>query len=117
MIKPQISYEDFNKVDIRVGKIVKVEDFPQARNPSYKLWIDFGSEIGTKTSSAQIVKNQAREELLNREVACVINFEPKQIGPFRSEVLVLGPNDGSTDPSNWIVLTPLKKAALGSPVR
>lgn len=117
MIKPQISYEDFDKVDMRVGKLIKVEDFPEARNPSYKLWIDFGADIGTKTSSAQIVKNQTKEELLNREVACVINFKPKQIGPFRSEVLVLGPNDGTGDPSNWIILTPLKEAALGTQVR
>ncbi len=117
MIKPQINYEDFEKVDIRLGEIVRVEDFPEARNPSYKLWIDFGKEIGVKTSSAQITKNQTKEELKNKQVACVVNFPPKQIGPFKSEVLVLGPNDGTEDLSNWIVLNPLKEAALGSMIK
>lgn len=117
MIKPQISYEDFEKVDIRLGRIIKVEDFPEARNPTYKLWIDFGKEIGVKTSSAQIVKNHTKEELLEKQVACVVNFAPKQIGPFKSEVLTLGPNDGTEDKSNWIILTPLKEAPEGSSIR
>lgn len=117
MIKPQISFEDFDKVDIRVGRVVKVEDFPEARKPSYKLWIDFGQEIGTKTSSAQIVKNQTKEELLNRQVACVVNFAPRQIGPFVSEVLTLGPDDGTDDASNWVVLTPFKEVPLGRSVK
>ncbi len=117
IMKPKITYEDFDKVDIRVGRIIKVEDFPKARKPAYKLLIDFGSEIGTKKSSAQIVKNQTKEDLLNRQVACVVNFEPRQIGPFISEVLTLGPDDGSDDVSNWIPVTPLKEVPLGSKVK
>lgn len=116
-MKPKISYDDFDKVDIRIGRIVKIEDFPEARKPAYKLWIDFGGEIGTKTSSAQFVKNQTKEDLLNREVACVVNFEPRQIGPFISEVLTLGPDDGTNEESNWIALTPLKEVLLGSKVK
>lgn len=117
MIKPQISFEDFEKIDIRVGKVVKVEDFPEARKPSYKLWIDFGKEIGIKTSSAQFVKNQTKEELLNKQVACVVNFLPRQIGPFTSEVLTLGPDDGTNDASNWVALTILKEVPLGREVK
>ncbi|MEA2156643.1 MAG: tRNA-binding protein [Solirubrobacteraceae bacterium] len=84
-----IEYEDFAKVDMRVGRIVAVEDFPQARRPAWKLRIDFGPEIGEKRSSAQIT-NYAREELEGRLVVAVVNFPPRQIGPVRSEVLVLG---------------------------
>lgn len=116
-MKPQISYEDFEKVDIRVGRVVKVEDFPEARKPAYKLWIDFGDEIGVKTSSAQLVKNQTKEELLNKQVACVVNFAPRQIGPFTSEVLTLGPDDGTEDSSNWVALTALKEVPLGRRVK
>ena len=82
MVKPQITYEDFDKVDIRVGKVIKVEDFPEARKPAYKLTIDFGDELGTKKSSAQLVKNQTKEELLGKQVVCVVNFAPRQIGSF-----------------------------------
>lgn len=117
MIKPQISYEDFDKVDIRIGKVVKVEDFPQARKPAYKLTIDFGDEIGTKKSSAQFVKNQSKDDLLGKKVACVVNFAPRQIGPFVSEVLTLGPDDGTDDASNWVALTTLKDVPVGRSVK
>ncbi len=84
-----ISFEEFLKVDMRVGRIVAVEDFPEARTPAWKLRIDFGEELGEKRSSAQIT-NYAREELEGRLVVGVVNFPPRQIGPVRSEVLVLG---------------------------
>ncbi len=84
-----IAWEDFEKVDMRVGRIVAVDDFPQARKPAWKLRIDFGAQIGEKRSSAQI-KNYTREELEGRLVVAVVNFPPRQIGPVRSEVLVLG---------------------------
>jgi tRNA-binding protein len=85
----EISFDDFAKVDIRVGRVVEVEDFPEARRPAWKLQIDFGPEIGIKRSSAQI-KNYEREELEGRLVLAVVNFPPRQIGPVRSEVLMLG---------------------------
>ena len=117
MIKQQITYEDFDKVDIRVGRVIKVEDFPEARKPAYKLTIDFGPEIGIKKSSGQFVKNQTKDELLGKQVICVVNFPPKQIGPFTSEVLTLGPDDGTGDSSNWIALTTLKDVPLGREVK
>lgn len=85
----EITFDDFLRVDMRVGRIVEVEEFPQARNPAWKLRVDFGDELGVKRSSAQIT-NYTRDELLGRLVVAVVNFPPRQIGPVRSEVLVLG---------------------------
>ena len=92
---PAIGYADFAKVDIRVGTIVKAEPFPQARKPAFKLAIDFGEAIGIKKSSAQITVNHKLEELVGRQVLAVVNFPPRQIGPFMSEVLTLGLPDAS----------------------
>jgi tRNA-binding protein len=91
----EITYDDFRKVDMRVGRVVDVEEFPEARRPAWKLRVDFGPELGVKRSSAQIT-NYAREELLGRLVVAVVNFPPRQIGPVRSEVLVLGGMRGET---------------------
>ncbi len=87
------TYDDFVKLDIRVGKIVAVEDFPEARKPAYKLTIDFGNEIGQKRSSAQVKKYYSKETLIDKLILGVVNFPPKQIGPFMSEALTLGVPD------------------------
>lgn len=89
----EATYQDFQKLDIRVGKIVQVEDFPEARKPAYKLTIDFGPEIGQKRSSAQLVKHYQKDQLVGTLVLGVVNFPPRQIGPFVSEVLTLGVPD------------------------
>ncbi len=104
-----IDFDDFMKVDIRVGRVVRVEDFPEARKPAWKLHIDFGEEIGEKRSSAQVT-NYTREELEGRLVVAVVNFPPRQIGPFMSEVLTLGVPD---EDGNVILLHPDAEVPLG----
>jgi tRNA-binding protein len=92
-----IDYSTFESVQMRVGKVIDVQDFPEARKPAYKLTIDFGPEIGIKKSSAQITKLYTKEDLIGRLVVCVVNFAPKQIGPFISECLTCGTADGNGD--------------------
>jgi tRNA-binding protein len=95
-----ISYADFEKVDIRVGRVTRAEPFPEARKPAIRLWVDFGGEIGVKRSSAQITRHYTPEALVGRLVLGVVNFPPRQIGPVLSEVLVLG----VPDPDGQVVL-------------
>jgi tRNA-binding protein len=98
-----ITIEDFEKVDIRVGRIVEINDFPEAKKPAYKLRIDFGPELGIKVSSVQAVGAHTKEELLNSLVCCVVNFTPRQIGPFFSEVLTLGFKNNAGN--GWVLIT------------
>ena len=110
-VGPQITFPDFDRVDIRVGRIVRAEDFPETRKPAYKLLIDFGPEIGTRKSSAQLTRRYAREELEGRLVVAVVNFPPRQIGPFMSEVLTLGVPD---EEGNVVLLVPDKNVPVGA---
>lgn len=107
----KINYDDFEKVDIRVGRIIKAEEFPEARKLAYKLQIDFGDEIGVKKSSAQITKHYTMQQLEGKLVMGVVNFPPKQIGPFISEALTLGFADDNGD---VVLAAPDKDAPLGS---
>lgn len=106
-----ITFEDFTKVDLRVGTIIEVNDFPEARNPAYQLTIDFG-ELGIKKSSAQITTRYAKKDLLNRQIVAVVNFPPKQIADFMSECLVLAAVNGK----DVILLNPENKVKNGSTV-
>ncbi len=105
-----ISFDDFLKVDIRVGQITRAEPFPEARKPAIKLWVDFGPELGEKKSSAQITRHYAPEDLPGRRVMAVVNFPPRQIGPVMSEVLVLGVPD---EDDEVVLLVPDKDVPLG----
>ncbi len=107
----QITYDDFSKIDIRVGKVLTAEDFKEARVPAYKLTIDFGPEIGIKSSSAQITQHYGKQDLMGSYVMAVVNFPPKQIGPFMSEVLTLGFSD---EDGNVVLAKPDKNTFLGS---
>lgn len=108
-----ISFDEFLKVEMRVGRIVSVDDFPEARKPAYKLTIDFGPELGEKRSSAQITRLYSKEELIGRLIIAVTNFPVKQIGPVRSEVLVLGTE---VEKDVIALLQPAPQAVLGSRV-
>lgn len=105
-----ISWNDFEKIDIRSGTIIDVKEFPKAKKPAYQLWIDFGNELGVKQSSAQITVHYKKEELLHRQVVAVVNFSPKQIAGFISECLVLGVYDENND---VILLQPASQVANG----
>ena len=105
-----ISFDDFLKVDIRVGQVVQAEPFPEARKPAIKLWVDYGPEIGVKKSSAQITVHYAPEDLVGRRVMGVVNFPPRQIGPFMSEALVLGVPDAAGE---VVLLVPDKDVPIG----
>ena len=105
-----ISFDDFLKVDIRVGRITRAEPFPEARKPAIKLWVDFGGEIGEKKSSAHITRHYTPEALIGRQVMAVVNFPPRQIGPVMSEVLVLGVPD---EAGEVVLLGPGHEVPLG----
>jgi tRNA-binding protein len=106
-----IPFDTFQQVDIRVGTVVAADTFPEARKPAYKLLIDFGPEIGVKKSSAQITEHYTPEELVGRQVAAVVNFTPRQIGPFMSEVLTLGFPDAA---GNVVLIAPTKPVPNGA---
>ncbi|MEP3346515.1 MAG: tRNA-binding protein [Litoreibacter sp.] len=106
----EISFDDFMKVDVRVGVITKAEPYPEARKPAIKLWVDFGPEIGERKSSAQITKHYTPDDLPGKKVMAVVNFPPRQIGKFMSEILVLGVPDGDDE---VVLLTPDKDVPIG----
>jgi tRNA-binding protein len=105
-----ISPDDFDRVEVRVGRVVRVEPFPEARRPAWKLWIDFGDAIGVRKSSAQLTANYSRDDLEGRHVVAVMNFAPKQIGSFMSQVLVLGVPDAAGE---VVLLGPDRDVPLG----
>lgn len=110
MITPEITYDSFAKVDIRVGRITRAEPFPEARKPAYKLWVDFGPDLGEKRSSAQITVHYTPESLIGRQVLAVVNFPPRQIGKVLSEVLVLGLPDAEGE---VVLISPGQDVPLG----
>jgi len=110
-VKEMVTFDDFERVDIRAGTVLRCEPFPEARKPAYKLWIDFGPEIGTRRSSAQITTHYEPSALVGRQVLAVVNFPPRQVGPFMSEVLTLGvyAEDGSV-----VLVTPDRRVQDGA---
>ena len=104
-VQETITFNDFQKIEVRVGTIVDVQEFPEARRPAYKLWVDFGQDFGIRKTSAQVTKNYTKKSLMSRQVAAVMNFPSKQIGKFMSEILVLGFPDNSGE----VVLISLDK--------
>ena len=109
-LSAEIGFEDFLKVDVRKGTVVNAEAFPEARRPAIKLWVDFGDEIGVRKSSAQITKHYTPESVVGKEVMAVVNFPPRQIGKFMSEILVLGVPD---DEGEVVLITPDKSVPNG----
>ena len=110
-ISGTISFDEFLKVDIRAGRVIDAQPFPEARKPAFKLWIDFGPEIGVKKTSVQITELYTLENLIGRQVMVVVNFPPRQIGPFMSEVLTLGVADAD---GRVVLLSPDHEAPLGA---
>ena len=110
MATAEIGFDDFLKVDIRVGRIVRVEDFPEARRAAFKLWVDLGPEFGERKCSAQVTKLYSKDELIGRQVAAVVNFPKKQIGKFMSEILLLGFPDGAGE---VVLIEPSHEVPLG----
>jgi tRNA-binding protein len=108
-----ISFDDFLKVDIRVGQVLRAEPYPEARKPAIKMWIDFGPEIGEKRTSAQVTAHYTPETLVGRQVMAVVNFPPRQIGKFMSEVLVLGVSDAA---GGIVLLSPDQPVPIGGPM-
>ena len=106
----EISFDDFLKVDIRTGTVVDAQPYPEARKPAIKLWVDFGGDLGVKKSSAQITKHYVSEELIGKRVMAVVNFPPRQIGRFMSEILVLGVPD---EDGEVVLITPDKDVPIG----
>ena len=106
----EITFDDFLAVDIRAGRVTRAEPFPEARKPAIKMWIDFGPELGQKKTSAQVTAHYSPEALVGRQVMAVVNFPPRQIGPFMSEVLVLGVSD---EQGGIVLISPDKEVPLG----
>lgn len=110
---PEITFDDFLKIDVRVGRVVRAEPFPEARKPAIKMWLDFGPDIGERKTSAQVTKHYTPEDLMGRQVLAVVNFPPRQIGTFMSEVLVLGVPD---EDGEVVLLTPDQAVSQAVPV-